>query len=77
MEKTIEFYKSCIKKLLSAYELLKTEWSEVELIFDDERMRYVEMGIPKEKICLGFLPPEVRKYAEQKIAEEQLVINRL
>jgi hypothetical protein len=98
MEKTIEFYKNCIKKVLSRYESLKTNDSLIELIFDDERMRYmavwigwqkykrihqsavhidilddkiviqyndtedlidselIDMGIPKEKISLGFIP---------------------
>jgi len=102
MENTLEFYKTCIKRLLSAYQALKTEYSEVELIFDDERMHYIavrvgwrkhkrihlclvhidicngmiviqanntedlidvelsDMGIPKEIICLGLLPPDVR-----------------
>ncbi len=102
MEKEIAFYQQCIKTLLSEYEPLQSEGSHVEVICDDERMRYlalwvgwwkskrihqcaihidicddliviqcndtedliatelVEMGIPREKIRLGFLPPEVQ-----------------
>ncbi|HAO21352.1 MAG: hypothetical protein BWK80_43350 [Desulfobacteraceae bacterium IS3] len=104
MENMTEFYKTCVKRLLSAFQPLKTDCSEVELVFDDERMHYmafrvgwrkhkrihlclvhidicndmiviqanntedlidaelIEMGIPKEKICLGLLPPDVRTY---------------
>ncbi|NJL59528.1 MAG: XisI protein [Desulfobacteraceae bacterium] len=32
MESTIEFYKTCVKRLLSAYQSLKTDCSEVELV---------------------------------------------
>ncbi|RKZ52502.1 MAG: XisI protein [Candidatus Parabeggiatoa sp. nov. 3] len=102
MASQIEFYKRCIKKLLSEYESFKSPWSNVELLFDDERMSYMavrvgwlkykrihlclvhidilgekmviqcnntenqvmtellEMGIPREKISCGFLPPEAR-----------------
>ncbi|MCP4110141.1 MAG: XisI protein [Desulfobacteraceae bacterium] len=105
MEENMILYQKCIKRLLSAYQPLKTEWSEVELLFDDERKHYmafrvgwfrqkrvhfclvhidicddtvviqanntedmiddelIRMGIPREKICLGLLPPEVREYA--------------
>lgn len=114
MEQSIDFFKQCVKSLLAEYELAKTDWSEVELIFDDNRMRYlamrvgwfgekrvhrclvhidicdgmvviqanntenlvreelVEMGIPREKICLGFIPPVARAYAERKEKQEQL-----
>jgi hypothetical protein len=113
-EKSLDFYKKCIKQLLSEYEPLETEWSRVELLFDDERMRYmavrvgwfkqkrihlclvhidiyddtiivqcnntedmvvtelVEMGIPRAKIQLGFLPPEVQALSEQAASQEQL-----
>jgi hypothetical protein len=105
VEKTLEDYKSCVKRLLSAYESLRTERSQVDLLFDDERMHYMavrvgwikrkrlhlclvhidicdgmiviqcnntedlivteleEMGVPRQQICLGFLPPEVRALA--------------
>ncbi|MCP4111369.1 MAG: XisI protein [Desulfobacteraceae bacterium] len=105
MEENIVLYQTYIKRLLSAYQPLKTERSEVELIFDDEHKHYmayrvgwfgqkrihfclvhidicddmvviqanntedmiddelVGMGISREKICLGLLPPEVREYA--------------
>jgi hypothetical protein len=102
MASQIDFYKHCIKKLLSEYEPLKSPWSNIELLFDDERMSYmamrvgwlkhkrihlclvhidilgdkmviqcnntenmvvtelVEMGIPKENISCGFIPPEAQ-----------------
>lgn len=31
----------------------------------------IEMGIPKEKICLGFIPADFRAYAEQHSRERQ------
>lgn len=31
----------------------------------------IEMGIPKEKICLGFIPADFRAYAEQQSHERQ------
>ena len=107
MEERITLYQICIKRLLSAYQPLDTQWSKVELIFDDEHQHYmafrvgwfkhkrihfclvhidicddmvviqanntedlidkelIEMGIPKDKICLGLLPPDVREYISQ------------
>ena len=104
MENTIEFYKNCIKQLLSEYESLKKDDACIELIFDDNRMHYmviwigwekdkrihqcavhvdvcdgnvviqwndteeqidkelIEMGIPKDKICLGLIPPNFRAW---------------
>ncbi len=41
MEDIITFYQTCIKHVLSEYQKLKTEWSEVELIFDDEHYHYM------------------------------------
>lgn len=38
-------YKECVKQLLCKYESLKDEDSEVELIFDDERMRYMALWV--------------------------------
>jgi len=106
VEKTLAFYKSCVKRLLSAYESLGTERSQVDLLFDDERMHYMavrvgwikrkrlhlclvhidiydgmiviqcnntedlivteleRLGIPRQQICLGFLPPEVRSLVD-------------
>lgn len=108
-EPKIEFYKERIKQLLSRYESLTTEHSSVELLFDDQRTRYIalrlgwsgqkrihlclvhidicnekvviqcnntedlvineleEMGIPREQICSGFLPPEVRSLVEDEL----------
>ena len=102
MASQIDFYKRCIKKLLSEYDSFKSPWSNVELLFDDERMTYMavrvgwskykrihlclvhidilgekmviqcnntenqvmtellEMGIPRENIVFGFIPPENR-----------------
>jgi len=45
MDSSLDFYKQCVKKLLSQYELLKDKESEIELIFDDERMRYMVLWI--------------------------------
>lgn len=92
-----------IKKVLAPYESLTTEHSQVELLFDDERMRYmvvrvgwfghkrihlcllhidihgdkviiqcnntedliatelVALGIPRDKNCLGFIPPALQQ----------------
>lgn len=116
MERTLIFYKNCVKQLLSTYESLQTERSHVELLFDDERMHYMavrvgwvnrkrlhlclvhidicddmiviqcnntedmiadeleELGIPRHKICLGFLPPEVRVFANPYGEPQDLVM---
>ncbi|MDM8558305.1 XisI protein [Candidatus Parabeggiatoa sp. HSG14] len=108
MESTITFYQQCIKTILAHYESLRTEETNIELIYDDERMHYmvlrvgwvsqkrmylcllhmdivdetiiiqcnntedrvaselVQMGIPKEHIGLGFIPPETCSDAEFK-----------
>ncbi|GAK59898.1 XisI protein-like protein [Candidatus Vecturithrix granuli] len=113
MDHTIAFYQACIKQLLSEYEALQTEDSRVELVFDDERERYVvmrvgwfhhkrihhclvhidlcdhtiiiqanntedqldddlvDLGIPRENICLGLLPPDVQEYVVQQRRERQ------
>ena len=105
MESMIPLYQQCIKTLLSQYESSQAEDAVIELICDDERMRYlvlrvgwrdqkriylcllhidiiddtviiqcnntedkvaselVQLGIPKDKIGLGFLPPVVRSDA--------------
>ena len=57
MEKELEFYADCTKALLRNYEALKTEWSTVELLFDDQRRRYmaIRVGWFKQKrihLCL-------------------------
>ena len=41
MEDIITLYQTGIKRVLSAYQELKTEWSEVELLFDDEHHHYM------------------------------------
>ena len=108
MESTITFYQQCVKTLLAHYESLWTEGTNIELIYDDERMHYmalrvgwvsqkrlylcllhidiigetiliqcnntedmvaselVQMGIPKDHIGLGFIPPETCSDAEFK-----------
>ncbi|MEZ4620546.1 MAG: XisI protein [Caldilineaceae bacterium] len=115
MDKKIENYKKCVRDLLLPYESLRTERSKVELIFDNERMRYMavrvgwadrkrlhlclvhidicdgkiiiqcnntedliiteleEMGVPRQDICSGFLPPEVRAIADQPVRQPELV----
>jgi hypothetical protein len=45
MEKTLEYYKSCVKRLLSVYEALRMERSQVDLLFDDERMHYMAVRV--------------------------------
>ena len=45
MDEQIELYQACIKRLLSEYQALKTPWSDVELIFDDERQHYMALRI--------------------------------
>ena len=107
MAHPIEFYQQCIKKLLSEYEPFAPDWGKTELIFDDERMRYIvlyvgwrkekrlhqtvvhidivgdkvviqenntedlvktaliEMGIPADKIELGFIPAKAWTFAQQ------------
>ena len=118
MENRIIFYQTCIKRLLSEYESLGTQETEIDLCFDDERMCYIvmrtgwfqkykrihrcllhisieneiivihanntedpidtdlaEMGIPKEKIRLGFVPADFRAYAEQHSQEIQNIDN--
>lgn len=113
METPIAFYQHCIKQLLSAYESLKTPDAEVELIFDDERMRYLavwvgwqkqkrvhqcaihidivegqiiiqcndteelldetlmEMGVPKDAICLAMIPQDFRVSPEKPAPYQQ------
>ncbi|MCP4648535.1 MAG: XisI protein [PVC group bacterium] len=108
MESTVTFYKQCVKTLLAHYESLRIEGTDIELLYDDERMRYmalrvgwmnqkrlylcllhidivgetiiiqcnntedmvaselVQMGILKEHIGLGFIPPETCSDAEFK-----------
>lgn len=116
MDKKVEFYKDCVKELLSRNESLHTKRSQVELIFDDERMRYMavrvgwtgrkrlhlclvhidicddkitiqcnntedllipeleEMGVPRQDICSGFLPPELRAIADQPDRQPELAL---
>lgn len=45
MEDALKFYKNCVKQLLSTYESDRTENSQVELLFDDERMRYMAVRV--------------------------------
>ena len=106
MESNITHYATAIKTVLREYQKFQTPNSAIELLFDDEHLRYmvirvgwhqqkrihlclahidivgdlviiqsnnteaplaaelVDMGIPKEKIGLGFIPPEAQQYAE-------------
>ena len=106
MENAITFYQHCIKTLLRRYETLQTDYSHAEVIFDDERCRYlvvwigwmtskriyqcaihieiceqeiviqcndteellvtelIDMGIPQDKIRLGFVSPEAQAYLD-------------
>ena len=112
--KKLEDYKNSVKRLLSEYESLHTEHSQVELLFDDARLRSMAvrvgwmkrkrihlclvhidicdemiiiqcnntedlliaeleaMGIPRQRISLGFLPPEVRALSNHYVSEGML-----
>ena len=118
MESMIPLYQQCIKTLLSQYESPQAEDAAIELICDDERMRYlvlrvgwrdqkriylcllhidiiddtviiqcnntedkvaselVQLGIPKDKIGLGFLPPVVRSDAEFRAGTSRKTLQR-
>lgn len=41
----VTFYQTCIKKLLSKYEDLQTDYSSVETLFDDKQMRYMVLRV--------------------------------
>jgi hypothetical protein len=63
MEKSIDFYKQCIKKLLSEYESLETEHSKVALLFDDEHSHYMAVrfgwfGQKRIHLCLAHISLE-------------------
>ena len=45
METTLDFYKQCVKALLRKYEKFQDEESKIELIFDDDRMRYLALWV--------------------------------
>lgn len=45
MESPVAFYQQCIKQMLNEYSTLKTENSSTELVFDDERSRYLVMWL--------------------------------
>jgi len=114
MWQDIEFLKQRVRQLISKYESLATEQGDVELLIDDERMRYMalrvgwvghkrihlclvhinicdeqvviqcnntedllideleEIGILRQQICSGFLPPEMRALVEEREAQSEL-----
>ena len=39
MESMTPFYQQCIKTFLTQYQSLQTEGTEIELLYDDERMQ--------------------------------------
>ena len=45
MGKSVTFYQTCIKKLLSEYETLNTHDTRIRLCFDDERKIYLVMRV--------------------------------
>ncbi|MFB2979964.1 XisI protein [Microseira sp. BLCC-F43] len=45
MDSPINFYRECVKRLLSEYEFIQDEDSKIELIFDDERMHYMALWV--------------------------------
>lgn len=119
MEKSLTHYQHCIKTLLAEYESLQSEDAQMEVAFDDERLRYmaiwvgwrkskrihhcaihidirdemvviqcndtedligtelVNMGIPKEKICLGFLPPETEPFTTPDMIAKPYIAHEL
>ena len=42
---TVNFYQECVKRLLCEYEFIQDNSSHIELIFDDNRMRYMALWI--------------------------------
>ncbi|MBV7337583.1 XisI protein [Chloroflexi bacterium TSY] len=82
MDKKVETYKKCVKELLLPYESLHTERSKVELIFDDERMRYmaVRVGWSDRKrlhLCLVHIDICDNKIIIQCNNTEDLIISEL
>jgi len=82
MVSQIDFYKRCIKKLLSSSEPLKSPWSNVELLLDDERMSYmaVRVGWLKHKrihLCLVHIDILGDKMVIQCNNTENLVVTEL
>ena len=49
MENSEKFYRECVKRLLASYESLRTDNSHIELVFDDERMRYMAVWVGWQK----------------------------
>lgn len=45
MAEHIKLYQASIKRLLAEYQALHTPWSEVELVFDDERQHYMALRV--------------------------------
>ncbi len=45
MRNGIKFHQQCVKRLLSEYEKISTQHSKDEVIFDDERQRYIVMNL--------------------------------
>ena len=45
MEKKLDLYKQCVKALLRQYEEFQDKKSQIELIFDDDRIRYFALWV--------------------------------
>lgn len=43
-------------------DLIVIQWNDTEDLLDEE---LIKMGIPKERICLEVIPPEVRAYTDE------------
>ena len=41
----ITFFQQCVKEMLGDFATLSNRWSDVELIFDDTRRRYIVMRV--------------------------------
>ncbi len=49
METSLDLYKQSIKQLLAEYETLQTDTAKIELVFDDERGRYMAVWVGWQK----------------------------
>ncbi|NJL59529.1 MAG: XisI protein [Desulfobacteraceae bacterium] len=56
----------CLVHIDICNDMVVIQANNTEDMIDSE---LVDMGIPKDKICLGLLPPDVRQYVEQAKAK--------
>jgi len=82
MDQEVEFYGKRVKQIVSKYESLSTEQSKVELLFDDERMRYMAVrvgwsGQRRIHLCLVHIDIYDEKVVIQCNNTEDLLIDEL